>query len=1356
MRRVHWLFLSCLGSWLLWPVGTTITSTVAVYNGTTGITTETSTVLPNTQTTAFKHSSQTAMSKNKILGTATGPSTNNIDSAVSSTLLTHSAVTNSVNGGTTTSNNFPNFTTSPSGSNDMTKMTNKMWSTTTIPTNSQGTKRQTSDMVTFNVSPTISGDSTSDDKMGLSTAVPASTSTQQASTDLQTQQAQNSKSTGKPPNDNSPSSLSDISTTVIPPAPPSTPSGRKTTESASQETSTSGEISTIVTSKESSTGQPVHIASTLMSTFSDRTISSNTILQSTLLPLNTTTQEKMSPTGSTKQFLPTSSTSAVTDTMKIVTQPSSSSAPKQHTSPRTDAQGLSPSDETATSTKSPSGDSNSSQRTAETLKVAGTFITTQRSTRKQADSVTKTLVSITSEVSTADSISGQTTPFHISSLVQTTEADSQMTISPVTKPTQESQARYSVSPATENIEIRTSLPPSSTATIHSSSNNVITKSAFPQTHQPQNRETTTESQMSTVTRVRTPHPSTSSSTQVSTWSISQETSSSGVTIIPSLPSVSHTTLPKLELLTVPVTKDNTLGKAGETTIHVTTRFSPVTSKISTILESGVPSTPSSTIPSIRTTSTVPQTQQAEGIEMTQGHDESSVSSLVLQQTIPPGEATTIFSSSSRDGHTIQSQTELFSTLTRTDKSLVPSKSTSTSKTSSYTWFTSESRKRQEEEGTITITPNPLTTASQDFQTHWTKVMETTENVQVSNSETSVTHNMNMAITPIPLATNTGQGSKKTITGGPTSQAKPLYTNNSPPDPAAVSHMTHTQGTETTQQSQTLRPGFPSTDTLGRVRTTTSSYNPSQHSASETVPLDISTTGTKTNFTATPHEKNHITRAPTKEQWVAPTRPEITLENSRETTHSPTSIIAQVTSVVSVSGSSGGQAATPSSSTSTGTTSVISHTHPPQGIESTGTTHTSKSASLLTDTTWEGKTTTSSSAIISQTTSGSTLPEGLTSSKTSALTQTLTSDSHTTPFPTQLLSIANSLDTTQGTMGDVSVISPSTISPTISEASSTQRSTGKSITTSFSTSSQGSSSISQMAQTKGSGNTSGSETISSVSLVTDTFSTAASPTPPSASKGYSSPQAMAHTLTPASPIVTFSSATVSDSHRSQTAMTTSATGSTEGPPVVNPDTISNVTSLSPSTTWSPNGDVLPTTPSFSEIHINAMTVHPEGSDSASLTENTQVPSSSASISGEPTTGHPLTAQSVTSDTEPTTGPTYVSSTSSPIATVGTTLTPSDEPDSHSLTRTTVMTDTDASNLQGTTLAVFTPKPTSTVSPSSDADIATALWTSPNSPVTSQGNPGHISPTRTQVDKQHRLRPAPHLAQLSFPRFTNLKV
>ncbi|XP_076974143.1 mucin-4 [Tamandua tetradactyla] len=184
--------------------------------------------------------------------------------------------------------------------------------------------------------------------------------------------------------------------------------------------------------------------------------------------------------------------------------------------------------------------------------------------------------------------------------------------------------------------------------------------------------------------------------------------------------------------------------------------------------------------------------------------------------------------------------------------------------------------------------------------------------------------------------------------------------------------------------------------------------------------------------------------------------------------------------------------------------------------------------------------------------------------------------------------------------------------------------------------------------------------------------------------------MARTLLSSSPIATFPSVAVSDGHTSQTTMSTSATGSTEGPLVVSFDALSVVASHSP-TRWSTSGDVLPKSPSSSDIHDNVSVVitPPVRASKISLTEPTQVPSSSVGISGEHTTGHPVTVQSVAPNNIPSTEPIYVSATSNPIATAGPTLTPSDEPTSHSSTWTTAMT-------------------------------------SLTSPITTQGNPEHISP------------------------------
>ncbi|XP_037693419.1 mucin-4 isoform X2 [Choloepus didactylus] len=188
----------------------------------------------------------------------------------------------------------------------------------------------------------------------------------------------------------------------------------------------------------------------------------------------------------------------------------------------------------------------------------------------------------------------------------------------------------------------------------------------------------------------------------------------------------------------------------------------------------------------------------------------------------------------------------------------------------------------------------------------------------------------------------------------------------------------------------------------------------------------------------------------------------------------------------------------------------------------------------------------------------------------------------------------------------------------------------------------------------------------------------------------------------------------------------ATVSTKGPLAVTSGPLSDVTSHF-STMQSTSGEVLPASTSFSDIRDHATTAHPAGSEGVSLTETTQVPSSSVGISDEPTTGRPVAVQSVASATNSTTSPTYVSPTSNPTGTAGTTLTRSDEPTFHSSPRPSPMTTPDTSTSPPTTTYTFTPTPTLAVSPSGDADTATALWSSPISPVTTQGKLRDISPT-----------------------------
>ncbi|XP_037693413.1 mucin-4 isoform X1 [Choloepus didactylus] len=570
-------------------------------------------------------------------------------------------------------------------------------------------------------------------------------------------------------------------------------------------------------------------------------------------------------------------------------------------------------------------------------------------------------------------------------------------------------------------------------------------------------------------------------------------------------------------------------------------------------------------------------------------------------------------------------------------------------------------------------------------------------------------------------------SNASTTAESTRQSTPLSTNTSPVETGTVSQMTHTQGAQATQQPRTSRSAFPNTDTIGTVTATAPSPYPSGHSSSESLPLDTATTDAVTVSTSVPSGMSHTTQAPTVEEWASPTSLDTTLGMSGDTSLSPTSTIAQVPSVSSVSGGPGGQATSSSSATSPDATSAISLTQESRGRETTAVPHTSKSASLLTDKAWVGTTATSSSTITSQTSSGSPLPEGFTSGKTVAFKPTLSSDSHTTPSTTELFSDANILHATQGTKGNVSPTFRSDISPTISEASTTGRPTGESISTSFSTSSQETPSVSQEAQTEGVGTISRSETISSVSRVADSFPTAIASPPSSTPNGHSSPESMGQTLSPSSPIATFSSSPDRESHTPQTATSVFPTGSTEGPPVVSSGIVSDVPSHSPATMWSTSGEVLPRSTSFSDTRANVTAVHPVGSESVSLTETAQVPSSSVGVSRKTATRHPVTVQSVAPATDPITSPTYVSSTSHPISTAGSTHTSSDETASHSSPRTTVMTASGTSTSQPTTSHAVTLTPSSAVSSSSVTDAATELGSSPLSPVTTQGNGGDVSPT-----------------------------
>lgn len=276
-----------------------------------------------------------------------------------------------------------------------------------------------------------------------------------------------------------------------------------------------------------------------------------------------------------------------------------------------------------------------------------------------------------------------------------------------------------------------------------------------------------------------------------------------------------------------------------------------------------------------------------------------------------------------------------------------------------------------------------------------------------------------------------------------------------------------------------------TDIIKRITSATSSFKPSGHSFSESVPQDTSTTGEVTTFTPVPHRDSHTTQVTitNTEIWTAPVSSDTTLGTSGGTSFSITSAIPQATSVVSTLGSPGGQLISPVTSTWPDTTSAISQSNKTQGTATTGKPHTTAPASLVVATTLVGTGTASSSTMNSQRTSGSTSQEMSTLDEIKSFSPTPSRESHTTQSTTELLSAATSDDIIPGTIGIMSVIVPSTVSAISSEVSTTGRLTRQSTPASPSASPQETSALPQMAQTQSTGTTRGSKTVSSVTQVT---------------------------------------------------------------------------------------------------------------------------------------------------------------------------------------------------------------------------------------------------------------------------------
>nr|XP_023407245.1 mucin-4-like [Loxodonta africana] len=393
---------------------------------------------------------------------------------------------------------------------------------------------------------------------------------------------------------------------------------------------------------------------------------------------------------------------------------------------------------------------------------------------------------------------------------------------------------------------------------------------------------------------------------------------------------------------------------------------------------------------------------------------------------------------------------------------------------------------------------------------------------------------------------------------------------------------------------------------------------------------------------------------------------------------------------------------------------------------------SKPASSVTHTTLEGTTTSSSSTANSPTASGSASPETATPGKVTIFSAAPSINSHITQSTTDSLSTVPSLVTTPEIMGNVSNPVTSTILPTVSEVSTTGGPTEQSTPTSSSSSPGETSAISHMAQTTRNITTRGSETFTSVSQVTDTFSTVTSPPPSPPTNGHTFPQTMATTTSPSGTSTTFLSSSVTNGHTSQTGKETSSVGETAGPTTVISTTLSDVTSSSPPKNLSTSGEVLATS-SSSDFHKNITTaiLMPTGGPRNDSKKPTQASTSSVGISNTSTHEPSATVETLTSTSNPTTRTNFVSSTNTPSSAAGSTLTVSQEPVSHPSLGTTSATSSETSTSQPTPSYTSAHMPTSPVAPSRNTNKATELGSSTTSLVTSQGNPGDVSDTVTSA-------------------------
>nr|XP_023407447.1 mucin-4-like [Loxodonta africana] len=630
--------------------------------------------------------------------------------------------------------------------------------------------------------------------------------------------------------------------------------------------------------------------------------------------------------------------------------------------------------------------------------------------------------------------------------------------------------------------------------------------------------------------------------------------------------------------------------------------------------------------------------------------------------------------------------------------------------------------------TSTSQPTPSYTSTHMPTSPVAPSRNTNKATELGSSTTSLVTNQGNPgdVSDTVTSATTSDGS---TTEGPTRQSTPISIRTSVQQSSAVSQRGHTLGSHSTQESQITGSVSPMTDNINTVTTPTSPFKPSGPSPSGTFLQDTSAKSEGTTFTtAQPTDIMYKTQV-TRELLATPTRPDTTLGTSADTAHSIANTTPQVTSLFSTSGGPAGQSAAPSTRTSPEATSAFFQTHQTQSIEATGQPDANKPASSVTHTSLQGTSTSSSSTTNSPTASGS-APEIATPGKVTVFSPTPSSDSHRTQLTTKSLSTVPRLVITSGTMGNVSNLVTSTILPTVSEVSTTGGPTEQSTPTSFSSSPRETSAISHMAQTTRNITTRGSEIFTSVSQVTDTFSTVTSSPPSPTSKGHTSPQTIAPTLFPSDTSTTFFSTPVSNGHTIQTSIQTLAVGAAAGPTTVISTTLSDVTSSSPPTNLSTSGEVLATS-SSSVIHenITAAIFPPIGGPRNDSTKPTQASTSSVGISNTPTHEPPATVETLTSTSNPMTRTNFVSSTKTPNSAAGSTLTVSQEPASHPSLGTTSATSSESSTPQQTWSYTSAHMPSSPVSPFSNTNKSTELVSSTTSPIMTHGNLGDISDTVT---------------------------